>query len=159
MVIYSEVNWSKDKFVLMPVVGTKQPPLMLFTRNILEPTRWQYYFIKVNKLMKCLVFQNKYRKLLTVAAKLMVLDECGKQERGGNYLFDKSCTCSSSHAMWCGIFPFPTFSIYKRGKHHKDTFFNMALSSLGAVQSSRHSCLYHNMMDPKYWSFVRSSWL
>lgn len=81
MAIYSEVNRSKDKFVLMPVVGTKQPPLMLFTRNILEPTRWQYYFIKVNKLMKCLVFQNKYRKLLTVAAKLMVLDEVWQAKR------------------------------------------------------------------------------
>lgn len=55
---------------------------MLFTRNTFEPTRWQYNFIKVNKLRKCLVFQSKFRKLLAVAAKLMVLDEVWKAGRG-----------------------------------------------------------------------------
>lgn len=91
MAMYPEVNGSKDKFVFILVVGTMLPPLMLFTRNILKSTRWQYYFIKVNKLMKCLVFHNKYRKLLTIAAKLMVLEIHGRQYgrqgnlREGNY--------------------------------------------------------------------------
>jgi hypothetical protein len=55
---------------------------MFFTRNIFKSTRWQYYLVKVNKPMTCMIawfsITNKGR-FLTAVEKLMVFDKVWKK--------------------------------------------------------------------------------
>lgn len=109
---------------------------MLFTRNIFEPTRWQYYFIKVNKLMKCL-FPEQIKEASDCSCHThgpwwgTVVRQCGKQEASGEDT-DKSCSCCSNHAMWCGLCPFflPAISIRKANSKKTNSVMCVASSML-----------------------------